>query len=184
MIENKTDLHDYIYADNGRYVKRKPYLLGWFFGDESYVVLRYLKTLRKLEFYTNKKKSIGDYLIYCWLFFRFRRLRIKTGIQLNVNTIGKGLYIPHFAGGIYANCLRMGDNCIITSGCVLGDKGGTNPGKPVIGDNVEIAVGAKVIGNVIVGNNVTIAPNSVVIKDVPDNAVVSGVPARIIKFKK
>lgn len=49
---------------------------------------------------------------------------------------------------------------------------------------MEIAVGAKVIGNVHVGNNVVIAPNSVVVKDVPANAIVSGIPAKIIKMKE
>ena len=78
----------------------------------------------------------------------------------------------------------MGTNCIITTGCVLGNKGGRNPGSPTIGNNVEIAVGAKVIGNVTVGDNAVIAPNSVVIKDVPANAIVSGIPARIIKMKE
>ena len=52
---------------------------------------------------------------------------------------------------------------------------------PTIGDNVEMTVGAKIIGKVSIGNNVVIAPNSVVVKDVPDNCVVSGVPAKIIK---
>lgn len=49
---------------------------------------------------------------------------------------------------------------------------------------MEITVGAKVIGNVSVGDNVIIAPNSVVIKDIPCNAIVSGVPAKIIKMRQ
>ena len=65
---------------------------------------------------------------------------------------------------------------------VLGTKG-TFDNVPTIGDNVEIALGAKVIGKVFVGNNAIVAPNSVVIKDVPENAIVSGVPAQIIKVK-
>ena len=63
-------------------------------------------------------------------------------------------------------------------------RGGGDPGSPTIGNNVEIAVGAKVIGNVTVGDNAVIAPNSVVIKDVPANAIVSGIPAKIIKMKE
>ena len=50
-----------------------------------------------------------------------------------------------------------------------------------IGDHVSLLIGSKVIGKVTIGNNVVIAPNSVVIKDVPDNCIVSGVPAKIIK---
>lgn len=184
MIKSKSDLKEYIEADEARYKQRKPAILGYFMGDEGYVIKKYLRLLRYLEYYTNKQKKPWDYILYAYYFYRFRRARIKTGIQLNVNTIGKGLYIPHFAGGIYANCTSMGENCIITTGCVLGNKGGVNSGSPIIGNNVEIAVGAKVIGKVRVGNNVIIAPNSVVIKDVPDNAIVSGVPAKIIKMKE
>lgn len=51
-----------------------------------------------------------------------------------------------------------------------------------IGDNVELAVGCKVIGRIKIGNNVIVAPNAVVVKDVPNNAIVGGVPATIIKI--
>lgn len=183
MITTRKELQEYIMEDRKRYGMRRFNFLGWFFGDESYVIKKYLRKLRYLEYYTNKKKNLWDYIIYAYYFISFRRARIKTGIQLNINTIGKGLYIPHYAGGIYANCESMGENCIISTGCVLGNKGGVKGGKPIIGNNVEIAVGAKVIGNVRIGNNVIIAPNSVVIKDIPDNAIVSGVPAKIIKMK-
>lgn len=184
MIQSKLELKEYLDADRARYGKRRFKILGWACGDEGVIIVRFLRILRWLEYYTNKKKRIWDYFPYSILFVLFRRERLRTGLQLNVNTIGKGLYIPHFAGGIYANCEKMGDNCIISTGVVLGNKGGgKNPGRPTIGDNVEICVGAKVIGSVYVGNNVIIAPNSVVVSDVPDNAIVSGVPAKIIKIK-
>lgn len=54
---------------------------------------------------------------------------------------------------------------------------------PVIGNHVYIATGAKILGPVVIGNNVTIGANAVVIEDVPDGAVVAGVPAKIIKTK-
>lgn len=75
----------------------------------------------------------------------------------------------------------MGENCIISSGCVLGNKTGSFDG-PTIGNNVEIAIGAKVIGPITIGDNVIVAPNSVVVKDVPANCIVSGIPAKIIKY--
>lgn len=54
---------------------------------------------------------------------------------------------------------------------------------PIIGDNVFIGAGAKIFGKIKIGNNVTIAANAVVVKDIPDNAIVGGVPAQILKFK-
>ena len=57
----------------------------------------------------------------------------------------------------------------------------TKSGVPTIGDNVFLGLGCKVFGGITIGNNVIVAPNAVVTKDVPDNCVVAGVPARIIK---
>lgn len=68
----------------------------------------------------------------------------------------------------------------MSAGVILGKKG-TNENRPYIGDNVNFSIGSKAIGKVTIGNNVIVAPNSVVIKDVPDNCIVSGVPAVIIK---
>lgn len=53
-----------------------------------------------------------------------------------------------------------------------------------IGNNVDLTIGCKVIGGIKIGDNVTVAPNSVVVKDVPANAIVSGIPAKILKMKE
>ncbi len=87
------------------------------------------------------------------------------------------MYIQHgFATIINAN--SIGDNVWINQQVTVGYNGDYCP---TIGDNVRIACGAKVLGGVTVGNNVIIAANAVVVKDVPDNCVVAGVPAKIIK---
>lgn len=146
-ILTRQQLKDYIAADRDRYTLRRPSFLGWFLGDESYVVVKYLMVFRKLEYYTNiQKKNPLQKVKLLWYLFRHRRMRIKTGIYLNLNSVGPGLYIPHFAGGIYANG-TIGKNCIISSGCVLGAKTSVEA-RPIIGDDVEICIGAKVIGNV------------------------------------
>ena len=77
---------------------------------------------------------------------------------------------------------KIGSSCIISQQVTIGGKLGCKS-LPVIGDNVEICAGAKIIGDVKIGNNVTIGVNSVVNKDIPDNAIVAGVPAKIIRFK-
>ena len=88
-------------------------------------------------------------------------------------------YSP-LGGGIILNANKIGDNCTVSAGVIIGKKG-TNENRPYIGDNVNFSIGSKAIGRIVIGNNVTVAPNSVVIKDVPDNCILSGVPARILK---
>ena len=75
----------------------------------------------------------------------------------------------------------VGKNCMVGSNVTIGGRSG-HYDVPVIGDNVEIATGSKVLGPICVGNNAVIGANAVVIKDVPGNDVVAGVPAKIIKI--
>lgn len=71
---------------------------------------------------------------------------------------------------------------IAAQAVIVGDCMVDNTQIAEIGDNVELAVGCKVIGRIKIGNNVIVAPNAVVVKDVPNNAIVGGVPATIIKI--
>ncbi len=98
--------------------------------------------------------------------------------------IAEGLYIGHY-GGIYIGAVKMGKNCNISIGNVIGWAGwGTaREGLPEFGDNVYIGPSAKIFGKIKIGNNVAIGTNAVVTKDVPDNAVVVGIPAKIISYK-
>ena len=74
----------------------------------------------------------------------------------------------------------VGRNCMIGQGVTIGGKSGWYE-VPIIGDNVKINAGARILGPVHIGNNVIIGANAVVVKDVPDNCIVAGVPAKIIK---
>lgn len=74
----------------------------------------------------------------------------------------------------------MGEWCTETGGVVVGNRG-SQQNRPTIGNNVSLTLGCKVIGLIHIGDNVIVGPNSVVVKDVPANSVVSGIPARIIK---
>ena len=91
--------------------------------------------------------------------------------------VGKGLFIQHGFSTIIT-CHSIGDNCWVNQQVTIGYSGRFCP---VIGDNVVINAGAKVIGNVVVGNNTIIGANAVVVKNVPPNCTVVGVPAYIIK---
>lgn len=78
----------------------------------------------------------------------------------------------------------IGENCTIYQHSTFGEAHGKNTaiGAPTIGDNVMVGVGAAILGPVKIGNNVSIGANAVVIHDVPDNAVVAGVPAEIKRY--
>ena len=81
--------------------------------------------------------------------------------------------------------VHIGHNCTMLPGVVFGNKGEESDNHHVVvGDNCYIGLGAKIFGEVRIGNNVTIGDNAVVTKDIPDNAVVGGIPAKLIKYKK
>lgn len=107
----------------------------------------------------------------------------KIEISLDVN-IGGGLYIGH-AGYIVINPHAvLGTNCNISCGVVIGEGGREGMrGSPVIGNRVYIAPGAKLFGPITIGDGVAIGANAVVNDSVPENAVVAGVPAKIISYK-
>lgn len=111
-------------------------------------------------------------------------LCLITGIHIPFETtIGPGLYLGHTGTIILNSNVIIGSNCTIGVGTVIGQGGrGLNKGNPIIGNNVYIGVGAKIIGKIKIGNNVAIGANAVVTKDVPDNATVAGIPAKIINY--
>ena len=94
--------------------------------------------------------------------------------------IGPGLRIWHFGCVILSPDSRIGTNCTLRQGVTIGNRKGLHD-VPVIGDNVDIGAGAKILGAITIGNNVSIGANAVVLIDVPDNCVAVGVPARIVK---
>lgn len=101
--------------------------------------------------------------------------------MIGPNMIGLGLYIAqNIEGGVIINYISMGSNCSVNVGVVVGNNGSSDK-RPIIGDNVALTTGCKLYGKIRIGNNVTIAPNSVVFKDLPDNAIATGIPAYILK---
>lgn len=109
-----------------------------------------------------------------------RRLSWKLGFQFFENVLGAGVRIYAYGTIIINPGAKIGEYCTIYPGVTIG--GRAYDGCPTIGNNCFIGLGAKVLGKINVGNNVIIAPNAVVVKDVPDNAIVAGIPAKIIKI--
>ena len=177
MITNKKDYKYYLSEDSKRYNVR---FVDRFIYNENYHIVKYLKVLRRVEYLTNIKRNVFQNLLYALAYWNYKRLCFKYRIKIGINTCGPGIYIPHLGLIRVATKARIGKNVILAPGVVIGTKD-TFDNVATIGDNVEITLGAKIIGKVNIGDNVIIAPNSVVIKDIPDNCVVSGVPAKILK---
>lgn len=107
-----------------------------------------------------------------------------TGIEIHPGAkIGKGVFIDHGTGVVIGETAEVGDNVLIYQGVTLGGTG-KDKGKrhPTICNNVMISSGAKVLGPIIVGENSKIGANAVVLKDVPPNSTVVGIPGRVVKI--
>lgn len=111
--------------------------------------------------------------------------RFFTGIEIHPGaTIGKRLFIDHGMGVVIGETTIIGDDCVLYQGVTLGGVGtGEHKVKrhPTLLNNVMVSAGAKVIGDVTIGNNSIIGAQTVVLKTVPDNCTVVGVPAFIVK---
>lgn len=108
----------------------------------------------------------------------------KTGIEIHPGaTIGRGLFIDHGSGVIIGETAELGDNVTLYQGATLGGTG-KEQGKrhPTLKDNVMVSAGAKVLGSFTIGENSKIGAGSVVLKEVPPNCTVVGVPGRIVKM--
>lgn len=108
--------------------------------------------------------------------------RFFTGIEIHPGaTIGEGLFIDHGTGIVIGETAEIGDNVTLYQGVTLGGTG-KEKGKrhPTIGNNVVVASGAKVLGSFTVGDNSKIGAGSVVLKAVPPNSTVVGIPGQIV----
>jgi len=109
--------------------------------------------------------------------------RFFTGIEIHpAAVIGRKLFIDHGMGVVIGETSIIGDNVTMYQGVTLGGTG-KEKGKrhPTLGSNIVIGAGAKILGNITIGDNSYIGANAVVIKDVPPNSTVVGVPGRITK---
>lgn len=95
--------------------------------------------------------------------------------------IGKNLQLSYWGLGVVVHIeSKIGDNCHIGQNVTIGSMAG---GVPELADNVRVGGGSFVFGKIKVGKNVIIGANSVVNKDVPDNAIVAGAPAKVLRFR-
>lgn len=105
-----------------------------------------------------------------------------TGIEIHPGAkIGEGLFIDHGMGVVIGETAELGDNITLYQGVTLGGTG-KEKGKrhPTLGNNVVVSTGAKVLGSITIGDDVKIGAGSVVLRNVPSNCTVVGVPGKIV----
>jgi cysteinyl-tRNA synthetase len=109
--------------------------------------------------------------------------KIITGIEIHPGArIGRGFFVDHGMGVVIGETAEIGENVLLYQGVTLGGTGKeTGKRHPTLGNNVVVGAGAKILGAITVGDNVKIGANSVVLKSVPPNSIVVGVPGRVIK---
>lgn len=119
------------------------------------------------------------------ILYRFMEshVRFKYGIELPYTVkLGSRVLFEHQHGIVIHGNAVIGNDCIIRQGVTIGNKSISDPHlAPIIGNNVNIGAGAKILGDVVIGDNVSIGANAVVLTDIPNDCVAVGVPAKIIK---
>ena len=140
--------------------------------------LTYKKEFRNLLQHRFKHPSDSIASLFHFAVARILWKPLET-LYIYTKDIGGGLYIQHGFSTIIS-AKKIGKNCRIYQQVTVGYKGEFNP---VLEDNVSVTCGAKVLGNVTMHSNSLAAAGAVVIKDVPENAIVGGVPAKVLSYK-
>ncbi len=172
----------FLKEDIKRWKINSPKTLFYALVEQSFWATVFYRFRRMMRFIKTPLISIV-FRITSFLLFKFTEFFLGVTIRSETE-IGPGLYIGH-AGVIRIHPkVKIGKNFSIAQLVTIGELGvGHTEGVPFIGDNVFVGAGAKILGPIKIGNNVKIGANAVVITDVPDNATVVGVPAKVVKIK-
>ena len=153
----------------------KAFLLG----HDSWYMGTYIRCLRLASYYQHK--SLIHRVIRGGNKWVMRKIGRKLGFQFGSASIGFGIKIFHWGSIVINGKAIIGDNFCVYPGVCIGRT--ADGGVPKIGNNVTFFTNSGAYGGITIGNNVTVAPNAVVTHDIPDNCIVAGVPAKIIKYK-
>lgn len=166
--KDKQDIYN-IYFNSKKY-----YYLSMVIHTHEYLTYKYVYYLRREE---NSRTKI----IRLWYRRKKNKLGEKIGFTIPAGVFGKGLHIWHIGNIVVNTNARVGDNCILHGDNCIGNNGISGE-CPVIGNNVDVGVGAKIIGNVKIADGVKIGAGAIVIKDcLRENATLVGVPAKEVK---
>ena len=157
----------------------KERLLYCVLRDPCYFIAKYIRLLRAEEYHFNTKHRLR----YMVALARKNALGNKLGFKIPRNTMGPGLTIYHHGEIIINEDARVGADCKLHGGNCIGNNGKTQAA-PMIGDHLDLGIGAKIIGGVVLGNNVTVGANAVVTKSFCEEGVtLVGIPAEVLHGK-
>lgn len=181
MIKNKQELIKCLETEKKLYVSPRLYghLIQLITCDPKLKVYRFIRYLRCEGYHHNQRGFIHKALrLYYWR--KRNKLGLKLGLTIWDNSFEEGLYIYHPGNIVVNGSARIGKNCRLHGSNCIGNNGKTLD-CPIIGNNVRLGVGAKVIGGVTIADDVIIAAGAVVVHSVLEPGVtVAGVPARKI----
>lgn len=151
----------------------KDYWISRITHEDNYLIWKYMSYLRREEAAGNKLA------VYFWR-RKKNNLGCKLGIQIYAGTCEPGLHIWHYGSTLISGDAKIGRDCIFHGQACIGSDG-TGTAAPVIGDRVDIGVGAKILGDITIADDVTVGAGAVVTRScLEKGAVLAGVPARII----
>jgi serine O-acetyltransferase len=146
-----------------------------------YPGFRFTYYLRKVAYYSGKKKSFG---IFGYVYNRIllNHYRFKYGFDISpTTTIGEGLYLGHFGGVVISPYAVLGCNVNIAQGVTIGATSrGERKGAPTLGDRVWVGASAIIVGKISIESDALIAPGAYVNFDVPSKALVLGNPGKVV----
>jgi serine O-acetyltransferase len=175
LSDLREDIDRYVFID------RKHWLQMFLTKPGLYVSTQY-RISRWVHFYCHVPLLRPMLKLVCAIWQKI--VEIFIGVELpNRAEIGAGLFIPHANGIIVNTDVKIGRYCNLSHQVTIGVGGrGANQGTPSLGDRVFVGPGAKIFGPIEIGHDVAIGANAVVLKNTPNNAVVAGVPAKIISY--
>ena len=184
QIATRKELRRILSEEKSLYLGRRGWyqeLLRLLKSHPDYYAWKYAKRMRITCYYYGRRRNNPYYaLMYLLSSRRMNTLGRKLGIECGENVFDEGLVIYHTQGNVINGNARVGKNCRLYGNNCIGNDG-IHAACPVIGDDVRICVGAKVIGDVRIANHVTVAAGAVVVESCDtENAVLAGIPARVI----
>lgn len=178
MITDKKSLKECIKADNEYYMSysAKTRFRLRITQDHLYMIKKFMYYLRMEEYHHNKNGWCSRLLEFVYARMK-NRISNKLGFYIRPNSLGKGTTIFHHGTIIVHGNARLGENCKLHGDNCIGNNGITND-VPIIGNNVDIGFGAKIIGGIKIADDVKIGAGAIVIKDcLRKGTTLVGVPA-------